>query len=59
MDTEMFAPVDIKTAVTTSLAGLKCFDGLTGAAIAVNNNRVSITVPAGGWRLLRFRGAER
>jgi hypothetical protein len=54
MDTEMFAPVDIETTVNTTIAGLTCFDELTGESLAIHNNQVRVTIPAGGWRILRF-----
>jgi len=54
MDTEMFAPADIETTLTTTIAGLACYDEITGERLSMHNNQVTLTVPAGAWRLLRF-----
>jgi hypothetical protein len=54
MDPELFAPADIETAVVTPLSKLTCADDLTGEPLPLQNGQVSVTVPAGGWRLLRF-----
>jgi hypothetical protein len=55
MDTEMFAPADIQTTVATTISGLACYDELTRENLAMRDNRVPVTVPAGGWRILRFQ----
>jgi hypothetical protein len=54
MDTEMFAPADTKTTVVTTLPNLTCYDELTGERLPMHENRLSLTVPAGAFRLLRF-----
>jgi hypothetical protein len=51
----MFAPADIQTTVATTISGLACYDELTRENLAMRDNRVPVTVPAGGWRILRFQ----
>ncbi len=54
MDTEMFAPVDIEITVATTIPNLKCYDELTGKPLEMHDRRMTLTVPAGAFRLLRF-----
>ncbi len=54
MDTEIFAPVNIETTVATTVPNLACYDELTGGQLEVRDNNVTLTVPAGAFRLLRF-----
>ncbi len=54
MDTEMFAPLDIQTTVTTTVTDLTCHDEITGQPLAVHDNQVTLTVPGGAFRILRF-----
>jgi hypothetical protein len=58
MDTEMFAPVDVQTTVTTTIADLVCHDEITGERLAMNGKQLTLTVPAGAFRLLRFESGE-
>lgn len=58
MDTEMFAPADMETTRTTTIAGLACYDEITGERLPMHDNQVTRTVPAGTWRLLRLEAAE-
>jgi hypothetical protein len=59
MDTEMFAPVDIRTTVTTTLPHLACVDELTGQPLEVRDQQVMLTVPGGAFRILRFVSGTR
>jgi hypothetical protein len=54
MDTEMFAPVDIETTVETMIPNLVCYDEITDRRLEMQDRRVTLTVPAGAFRLLRF-----
>jgi hypothetical protein len=58
MDTEMFAPVDVETTVTTAIPNLACHDEITGEPLQMIDNRVTLNVPAGAFRLLRFVSRE-
>ena len=54
MDTEMFAPSDFETTVETTIPNLKCYDEITGKPLKMRDREVTLTVPAGAFRLLRF-----
>ena len=58
MDTEMFAPADIETTLTTTIAGLACFDEITGDRLPMHDNQVTLTVPVGARRLVRSEAGE-
>ena len=58
MDTEKFAPVDIKTTVTTTIPNLTCHDEITGDPLELSDNQLTVTVPAGAFRLLRFESEK-
>ena len=58
MDTEMFAPTDIETTLTTTIEGLACYDEITGERLPMRDNQVTLTVPAGAWRLLKLEKGE-
>ncbi len=59
MDREIFAPVNVVTTVMTGINGLQCHDEITGQRLPMVKNRVSVTVPAGGFRLLAFEAKRR
>ncbi len=58
MDTEMFAPTDIQTTIRTTLPKVTCRDELTGQSLEVRDHQVAVTVPGGGFRILRFDVAK-
>jgi hypothetical protein len=56
MDTEMFAPVDVETTLVTTVPSPACYDEITGEQLEMRDCQVTVTVPAGAFRLLRIVG---